>query len=52
MRIKALIWCTVEWKKTIKEMKTKKDDDVPGDVLSSAGRRWSQNNDTTDQQHT
>ena len=44
---KALIFCTVKWKKTIKEMKDKKaidddddgdnDDDVPGDVLKLWG---------------
>ena len=27
------------------------DDDVPGDVIKTAGRRWSQKSDTTDQQH-
>jgi hypothetical protein len=40
--------------RAIKEMRDKKattDDDVPGDVRLTVERRWSQNDDTTDQQH-
>jgi hypothetical protein len=43
-----------EVEKAIKEMRDKnaiEDDDVPGDVLKTVGRRWSQTKDTTDQQH-
>jgi len=28
------------------------DDDIPRDVLQDVGKRWSQTNDTADQQHT
>ena len=43
-----------EVERAIKEMRDKKattDDDVPGDVRLTVERRWSQNDDTTDQQH-
>jgi hypothetical protein len=43
------ILCSVKWRKVIKEMKDKK---ATWRCTQSAGTRWSQNNDTTDHQHT
>jgi hypothetical protein len=41
--------------KAIKKTRDKKiagDDNTPRDVLKDVGKRWSQTNDTADQQHT
>jgi hypothetical protein len=50
---KVLIFCKVG--KAIKKIRNKKiagDDDIPMDVFKDVGKRWSQTNDTADQQHT